>query len=887
MIAVAAVEEGHQTYARLDTEELRERIARADEALAERFWSGADIEALVTERARFIDAFLAEIWQHWFIHNENLALLAVGGYGRAELHPHSDIDLLILVKNPKGTQEDIAAFVRLLWDLKLDIGHSVRTLADCKRESARDVVVATTMMERRRLAGSSLLCGKLDRVLARKSFWPSRRFFRAKQDEQRERHSQYDHVDYDLEPNLKGAPGGLRDIQTILWITQRHTGSADLAELVDSGLLTPLESQWLADGRRFLWHVRFGLHLIAGRKEDRLLFDYQRELARRFGYEDTGAQLGVEQFMHDYYRHVLLLREVNDILLQHFDEAILRAGERPKIEHVNDRFRIHNHYIEATHDRVFEDKPAALMEMFVIMANRRDIAGVRASTIRLVRNHLHLIDDAFRHDPEVTSYFMDLLRAPYTLVSQLTRMRRYGVLGRYIPEYGKVVGQMQHDLFHIYTVDAHTMMVIRQMRRFHYRSAEEKFPLAARVVRKLPKIELLYIAGLFHDIGKGRGGDHSELGAGDVVRFCRRHGLGESDTGLVEWLVRAHLAMSSTAQRQDIHDPAVVRDFARKVATQTRLDYLYALTVADINATNPTLWNGWRATLLGQLYDHTRRALELGLDVPDERSELAEACRTSAIAELERGGFSAARVLELWDEPGDGFFLHHTPTQVAAITRAIHGHDVHAGPLVALFEVSGEADATGATEVFLYARDRANLFADSVAAIDAVNLRIAAARVATSASGMCFNSYIVLDDDGLAVADAGRRGRLADRLTRAIAGGAAEIRPERRVSRQLKQFVTPTEVTLMTKPGAPTSTLRVVASDRPGLLATLGGLFVELGINVRSAGITTLGERIEDVFEITNQARHPITHSGQTQAVVEAIRAKLDAEVAQSAGTAA
>ena len=500
-----------------------------------------------------------------------------------------------------------------------------------------------------------------------------------------------------------------------------------------------------------------------------------------------------------------------------------------------------------------------------------------------MRNHLHLIDDEFRNDPEVTGYFMDLLRAPYTLVSQLTRMRRYGVLGRYIPEYGSVVGQMQHDLFHIYTVDAHTMMVIRQMRRFHYRSAEEKFPLAARVVRKLPKIELLYIAGLFHDIGKGRGGDHSELGAGDVVRFCKRHGLDESDTELVEWLVRAHLAMSSTAQRQDIHDPVVVRDFARQVATETRLDYLYALTVADINATNPTLWNGWRATLLGQLYDHTRRALALGLDVPDERRELADSCRAAAIAELERDGIGEARVLELWDEPGDDFFLHHTPAQVAAITRAIHDHDVHAGPLVALFEVTGEADGAGATEVFLYARDRANLFADSVAAIDAVNLRIAAARVATSASGMCFNSYIVLDDEGNPVADAGRR----DRLARAITGDPAETQPERRISRQLKQFVTPTEVTLMTKPGAPTSTLRVVASDRPGLLSTLGGLFVELGINVCSAGITTLGERIEDVFEITNQARHPITHSGQTQAVVEAIRTKLDAEVAQSADTAA
>lgn len=862
---------------RLDTAQLRRRIAQADQALAGEFWSGADIDALVAERARFIDAFLAEIWQHWFERNDNLALLAVGGYGRGELHPHSDIDLLILAKRPDAVRDDIAAFVRLLWDLKLDIGHSVRTLGDCKREAARDVVVFTTMMERRRLAGSHLLTAKLDKVLARKSIWPRKRFFRAKQDEQIERHRQYDNVDYDLEPNLKGSPGGLRDIQTILWITQHDHRSRELDELVDAGFLTPLEAGWLTEGRRFLWRVRFGLHLIAERKEDRLLFDYQRELAKRFGYRDTDAQLDVEHFMHDYYRHVLLLREVNDILLQHFDEAILRAGERPRIERVNDRFHIHNHYIEANHDNVFKTRPASIMEMFVIMANRRDIAGVRASTIRLVRNHLNLIDDAFRNDPEVTAYFMDLLRAPYTLVSQLTRMRRYGVLGRYIPEFGQVVGQMQHDLFHIYTVDAHTMMVIRQMRRLLFRSAAENFPLAARVARKLPKIELLYTAGLFHDIGKGRGGDHSDLGAADVVRFCRRHRLSDEDTSLVEWLVRAHLTMSATAQRQDIHDPDVVREFARRVGTETRLDYLYALTVADINATNPTLWNGWRATLLGQLYQNTQRQLRQGLDALVER---AAACREAAIVELVRHGIDDDRARTLWDDPDDDFFVHHSPSQVVAITRGIDRHDVNAGPLVRVLDVADEASAEGATEVFLYARDRDNLFADSVRAIDATNLRIAAARVATSASGICFNSYIVLDADGAPVAD-DKRAELADSLTRAIHGESG-ARPLRHVSRQLKQFVMPTEVALTTEPGARTSTLRVVASDRPGLLATLGGLFEELGLSVRRARITTLGERVEDVFEITNRAQHPITHAGLTQAITKTIRSTLDAEIARS-----
>ena len=861
---------------RLDTTELRRRIAQADRALADEFWAGADIDALVAERARFIDAFLAEIWQHWFERNDNLALLAVGGYGRGELHPHSDIDLLILAKKTSAVQDDIAAFVRLLWDLKLDIGHSVRTLADCKREAARDVVVYTTMMERRRLAGSHLLTAKLDKVLARKSIWPRKRFFRAKQQEQNERHRQYDNVDYDLEPNLKGSPGGLRDIQTILWITQHDHRSRELDELVEAGFLTPLEAQWLSEGRRFIWRVRFGLHLIAERKEDRLLFDYQRELAKRFGYRDTDAQLGVEQFMHDYYRHVLLLREVNDILLQHFDEAILRAGERPKIERVNDRFHIHNHYIEASHDNVFKTRPASIMEMFVIMANRNDIAGVRASTIRLVRNHLDLIDDAFRNDSQVAAYFMDLLRAPYTLVSQLTRMRRYGVLGRYIPEFGQVVGQMQHDLFHIYTVDAHTMMVIRQMRRLLFRSATEKFPLAARVAHKLPKIELLYIAGLFHDIGKGRGGDHSDLGAADVVRFCRRHGLPEEDTTLVEWLVRAHLTMSATAQRQDIHDPDVVREFARRVGNETRLDYLYALTVADINATNPTLWNGWRATLLGQLYQNTRRELQEGLDALRER---AAACRESAIRELARHGIDADRATALWDDPDDDFFVHHSPVQVVTITQAIDGHDIDTGPLVTVLEVADEASAEGATEVFLYGRDRDGLFADSVRAIDSANLRVAAARIATSVSGTCFNSYIVLGIDGAPVAD-GKRAALAQSLTRAMHGDS-DAQTLRHVSRQLKQFVMPTEVALATDPGARTSTLRVVASDRPGLLATLGGLFEELDISVRRARITTLGERVEDVFEITNRAQHPITHPGLTHAVTETIRSTLDAEIAR------
>ena len=872
--------------ARLDTDDLRRRIRRADDALAERFWAGGDVTALVRERARFIDAFLAEVWQHWFQHNDNLALLAVGGYGRGELHPHSDIDLLILARKPRAVREEIAAFVRLLWDLRLDIGHSVRTLSDCRREAAMDLTVATTMMERRRLAGSHRLAAKLDHLIAKRSFWPSAKFFRGKQAEQAERHRQFDDMDYGLEPNIKSSPGGLRDIQTVQWIIMRHrAGAVEPAEPA-AEFLTPQERGWLDEGQRFLWRVRFGLHLAAGRREDRLLFDHQRELARRFGYRDTPAQLAVEQFMHDYYRHVLLLREVNDILLQHFDEAILRAGERPRIEPVNARFRIRNGYMETTSETVFAEQPAALMELFVRMAHRRDVQGVRAATIRLVREHLHLIDEDYRRDRQANEYFLALLRAPHTLVSQLTRMRRYGVLGRYLPAFGKVIGQMQHDLFHIYTVDAHTMMVIRQMRRFWQPAAQEKFPLAAAVVRELPKVELLYIAGLFHDIGKGRGGDHSTLGAEDAVAFCRRHRLSDEDAALVAWLVRDHLAMSATAQRQDIADPAVISAFAQRVEDETRLNYLYALTVADINATNPTLWNSWRATLMRQLYHSTRAALRQGAALPagpaaaDERSRQVAAKRAEALAAFAAAGGAGERAAALWDDVAEEFFLHHSPAQVAAITCAMDGHDPHQGSLATVVD-RGADDAEGATEIFLYAKDRDGLFADSVAAIDGADLRIAAAWVSTTGSGMCLNSYMLLSPAGRPLATSAGK-RLARALAKAVDAGGRQGAPSRRVSRQLKHFVMPTEVHIDAVPGARTSTLRVVASDRPGLLTALGGLFTELDISVHSARITTLGERVEDVFEITNRAKRAITHSGHAQTLAEAIRARLDAEVAHA-----
>jgi [protein-PII] uridylyltransferase len=639
----------------------------------------------------------------------------------------------------------------------------------------------------------------------------------------------------------------------------------------------------LSEGRRFLWRVRYGLHLIAKRREDRLLFDYQRTLADRFGYVDGAAKLAVEQFMHDYYRLVLGLREVNDVLLQHFDEAILRAHYTPEIEPINERFQIRDAYIEARHPNVFADHPPALMEMFVIMAHRRDIAGVRSSTIRLVRDHLDLIDDAFRNDPVVTGLFIDLLRAPYTLVSQLTRMRRYGVLGRYIPEFGQVIGQMQHDLFHIYTVDAHTMMVIRNMRLFHYRSAERTFPAAHHCVKNLPKIELLYIAGLFHDIAKGRGGDHSELGADDVAAFCQRHGLNAADTALVTWLVRDHLVMSSTAQRQDINDPAVIHEFAQRVQTETRLDYLYALTVADITATNPTLWNGWRATLLRQLYSATRKALRRGLEAPVHRNQVIDEVTSTALARLADRGLPRERVLAIWDDPDPEFFLQHSPNQIVAITEAIAEHDLPRGPLVMLRDTVGLGSEESATEIFIYTHDQPMLFAATTIAIDQLGLSIHDARIFTSASGMCFNSWFVLDESGRSIGDhTVRCAHIHDTLVERL----RQPRPapeslQRRIPRRLKQFQRRTTARLDNAADAPFTTLQIFASDRPGLLARLGRIFVELGISVYQAKISTLGDRVEDLFWITDMAQEPITDPERMSELERIIAERLDADIAE------
>lgn len=864
----------------LTVAEARKRLQTHTDELAQRYWARDDVSALVADHTAVLDEIVRSFWEKHFAGVRAMALFAVGGYGREELHPGSDIDLLILGKSPRKHKAAIEAFLRDLYDLNIEIGHAVRTPKECRDVAAADITVTTALLEHRWLCGDAALTEQLVKALQSRKVWRSAEFFRAKRDEQSKRHARYDNVDYGLEPNVKSSPGGLRDYHTAMWVCLRHFGTADPAALVTLGALTAQEMTWLVEGRRFLWWVRFGLHLLAGRKEDRLQFEHQRELARRLGYADTEARLGVERFMHTYYRHVTYLREVNDILLQHFEEQIFNE-RADTIQPLTTRFQLRGDYIEAIDPAIFRKEPETLMDLFVVMANRRDIAGVRADTIRAIRDSLDVIDDDFRKNKQINAQFINLLKSPHMLVSTLTRMRRYGVLGRYIPDFGRVIGQMQHDLFHIYTVDAHTIQVIRNMRRFFYRSAEELYPVASHCVKKLPKIELLYIAGLFHDIAKGRGGDHSELGAIEVRDFCRQHGLSPDDTELVRWLVKKHLYMSSVAQREDIYDPDVVHEFAAEVKSERRLDYLYTLTVADINATNPKLWNSYRATLLRHLHGAARRALRRGLESPRDKQESITAARDSAREKImaRMPTLSAEEVDAFLTSPSDDFFLRHSARHIANIAEQLIGKADITG--VWLTNITPQVEEESVTEVYLYTKDRPGLFGASTIALDKLGLSVFEASINTDDTGTCFNTYVVLDRNNGAIEPASHA-RLAEQL-RDIMLTVDEVKPGagRLLTRQNKQMSRSSQVTIERDEDGLCSILTIHASDRPGLLAEIGRLFSEYDVEVQRARINTLGDRVEDIFDVVNPSGEPYSDADAYE-LSQTIRQLLDRHLSRA-----
>lgn len=858
----------------------RQILKQTREGLFECFRRGDNIRSLVFAHAKIVDQILIHAWHELALNKYNdIALIAVGGYGRGELHPDSDVDVLVLHnQDPLGEAEStlITQFITLLWDLGLEVGASVRSQRECVEAAQQEITITTNLMESRTLVGDSALRKKMLEATGPQHIWNSNDFFTAKRDEQIFRHGKHNNTEYNLEPDIKNAPGGLRDIQTVVWVAKRHFGSTTINHLIEIGFITNYEYQQLADAQDLLWRIRFALHMVSGRGENRLLFDYQRQIAELFGYTDTKANRAVEKLMKSYYRAAMNISMLNEILLQYFDETICCTSDNDVITPINSRFQLHNQYLDITHPNVFIHHPSALIEAFVILGNDDKIPGVRASALRLMMASSHLIDEKFRHDSRNTSLFIELLRCQHALFSPLRYMKRCGILGRYIPAFGNIIGQMQYDLFHIYTVDAHTLLVLKNMRRFRYKEVEESFPVVAQVAQRLPKIELLYLAGLFHDIAKGRGGDHSTLGAADARDFCLLHGLGKWDAGLVAWLTQHHLIMSVTAQKKDISDPDVINDFARIVGDTTHLDYLYALTVADICATNPNLWNTWRASLLRQLYQETKRALRRGLGNPIDKQERINEVRAAALDLLANENIGAASANHIWDQLSDDYFLRENPEDIAWHTQAILKHQTESGPLVLIKKSRGN-QFTGATQIFIYTEDMPNLFAASVATLDQLNLSVLDARIITAGVKFSLDTYFVLDENNQPILDEKHLEHIQHVLHSALA--RPDYFPDivqRRISRQLRHFDLKTQVIISNDIANQHTIVEVITLDRPGILARIGQLFMENNVELQSARIATLGERAEDVFFITDKTNKPISDPNVCETLAQQLRERLD-----------
>jgi [protein-PII] uridylyltransferase len=689
------------------------------------------------------------------------------------------------------------------------------------------------------------------RALSQENVWSSRAFFEAKVAEQQARHHRYHDTAYNLEPNVKASPGGLRDIQTIGWVAKRHFGAETLDELVEHGFLTSGELRKLRQAQAFLWKARFALHVLTGRREDRLLFDHQIRLARMFGYEDATYTLAVEQFMQRYYRTVMDVSLLNEMLLQLFREAILTDAGTPPVP-INARFQISNDYLEVVADDVFARQPSAILELFRIMQDTPGLRGVRATTVRVLGRQLWLIDEEFRQNPRNHRLFLEILRAPAGVTHELRRMNLYGVLGRYIPAFGRIVGRMQYDLFHAYTVDAHILFVVRNLRRLALPRFEHELPELSRLMATLPKPELAYLAALFHDIAKGRGGDHSELGAVDAEAFCLEQGLSRYEARLVAWLVRHHLLFSVTAQKKDISDPEVIREFARTVGDQAHLDYLYLLTVADVRGTNPKLWNSWKASLFNDFYERTKRALRRGLEAPLDQEELVAEMKQSARDELQRTGIAPDRVVDVWRRFNDAYFLRHSPSEIAWHTSLLADRDpADTSPLVAVRHTPGR----GGNAVLTYMPHRQQNFARTTALLDQMGLNILDARITSLEGGLSLDTYLVLEDTGAPITDRHRAQEIEQQLRRVLQSSEVTMPVvTRRAPRQVRMFSTPTQLTFTDDPTRQRTIVELIVGDRPGLLSEIGKVFLAERIDVATAKIMTVGERAEDVFYVTDSS---------------------------------
>jgi [protein-PII] uridylyltransferase len=822
----------------------KQRLAAQRAHLREEFSVRTSPRELLRRQSAIIDRLLKDLWAGHAL-PRGVALAAVGGYGRGQLFPCSDVDLLILLPAPADASlaGKLESLIGTLWDIGIEVGHSVRTLDECVALAAEDVTVQTTLLEARLLSGKRELFARFVKRM-RDALDPAK-FLEAKLLEQQQRHVRY--AETNLEPNIKESAGGLRDLQTVLWIARAAGIGKSWRELAHRGVITDAEAREIHQNEQFLQALRIRLHHFAGRREDRLLFDYQTSLAREFGLHDRPHRLASEQLMQRYYRTAKAVSQATTIVVQNLDTRIAPPLDK-EYHPINERFGIRDELLAARDERVFQRQPSAILESFLLLQQHPELKGMNATTLRNLWRSRRLINPAFRKDPRNREQFLQLLRSPTRVARTLRLTNQYGVLGSYIPAFGRIVGQMQHDLYHVYTVDEHILRVMRNVRRFAVPELAHEFPLSSRLMSTFERPEVLYLAALFHDIAKGRGGDHSQLGAVDARRFCREHGLSPEDTELVSWLVVNHLVMSATAQKQDIADPAVIGAFADRVGDERHLVSLYLLTVADIRGTSPKVWNAWKAKLLEDLFWATRRLLagdgmSFVSSVQTRQDETRAKLRLYAVPE------DAEK--KLWAQLDDAYFLRHEPQEIAWHSRTLYYRVETQEPVVkARLSPAGEG-----LQVMIYVPDQKELFARICSFFEHISYDIYEAKIYTTRRGYALDSFQVQDPDN-------RRPQYRDVIgliehdlgERLLQKTSLPPLTKPRLSRQLRHFPISPEVNIQPDERGTSWVLSIIAGDRPGLLSRMARVLTAYNVNLQTAKINTLGARAEDVFLVAGEA---------------------------------
>ncbi|MBR7782099.1 [protein-PII] uridylyltransferase [Undibacterium luofuense] len=823
---------------------LRDNLRRTQQEAISGYTLRSRPDALLEKLCKNVDQTLQQIWKQNEIPGD-ISLIAVGGYGRGELFPHSDVDVLILLpaSPDKLTAGKLENLIQSLWDIGLDIGHSVRTVDECLNEAASDITIQTSMLEARYICGSRKLFRELQQRYA--DAMNPQKFFQEKLLEMQQRHVKYEDTPYSLEPNCKESPGGLRDLQVILWVAKAANLGNSWHELAVRGLITETEARQLKRNERAFKDIRIRLHNHTKRREDRLVFDVQTPIAESLGFKTTESRRSSEYLMQRYYWAAKSVTQLNQILLQNIEAVLFPRDTTPRSIHPH--FNEVNGLIDIVEDDTFEQHPETLLEVFLVMAQHSELKGMTARTLRALWHAREKIDAEYRHNIFHRALFLKLIQSPRGITHALRRMNQMSILGRYLPNFRRIVGQMQHDLFHAYTVDQHILMVVRNLRRFTLAEHAHEYPFCSQLMADFDEPWVLYIAALFHDIAKGRGGDHSELGMADARKFCYDHGLNRRNTELVIFLVQNHLTMSQVAQKQDLSDPDVIQAFADRVKDERHLTALYLLTVCDIRGTSPKVWNAWKGKLLEDLYKMTLRAL--GGEMPTKDRELRNR-QEDALKALRLAGLPHDAHQEFWKQLDVAYFLRHDANDIAWQTRVLHDKTRAETPVVKCrLAPIGEG-----LQVTVYLQDQPDLFARICNYFDGKNFSILDAKIHTCKNGYALDSFLIIEPnfaqqyrDIITLIEH----ELSDALTRQAPLSAPN---PGRLSRLSRHFPVAPSVDLRPDERGRYFLLSITANDRNGLLYSVANLLAKYKINLHTAKVMTLGERVEDVFIIDGPA---------------------------------